>query len=62
MLLPPKGSFTLLHFQHASVQMVALLQGDRKFPISALTQPIAENADHCVKCESALRLIHTTCI
>ena len=26
-------------------QTVAFLQGDRKFPISALTQPIVENAD-----------------
>ena len=29
-------------------QTVAFLQGDRKFPISALTQPTAENADRCV--------------
>ena len=29
-------------------QTVAFPQGDRKFPISALTQPTAENADHCV--------------
>ena len=29
-------------------QTVAFLQGDRKVPISALTQPTAENADRCV--------------
>ena len=29
-------------------QTVAFLQGDRKFPISALTQPTAENADRCI--------------
>ena len=29
-------------------QMVAFQQGDRKFPISALMQPTAENADCCV--------------
>ena len=29
-------------------QMVAFLQGDRKFPISALTQSTAENADRCI--------------
>ena len=36
-------------------QTVAFPQGDRKFPISALTQPTAENADRCVYCESALK-------
>ena len=29
-------------------QTVAFLQGDRNVPISALMQPTAENADHCV--------------
>ena len=29
-------------------QLVAFLQGDRKFPISLLTQLTAENADHCI--------------
>ena len=29
-------------------ETVAFLQGDRKFPISALTQPTAENVDCCV--------------
>ena len=29
-------------------QTVAFPQGDRKLPISALTQPTAENADRCV--------------
>ena len=34
---------------HVSLQQtVAFLQGDRKFPISALTHPTAENADRCV--------------
>ena len=28
-------------------QTVVFPQGDRKFPISALTQPTAENADCC---------------
>ena len=36
-------------------QTVAFLKGDRKFPISVLTQPTAENADCWVWCESALR-------
>ena len=36
-------------------QMVAFLQGDRKFPASALTQPTAENADCCIYYESTLR-------
>ena len=48
---PTKGPFTLLHFLR---QTVVFLQGDRKFPISALTQPTAENADRCILCESAL--------
>ena len=34
-------------------QTVEFLQGDRKFPISVLTQPTAENADRCIQCESA---------
>ena len=29
-------------------QTVAFLQGDRKFPIFALMQPTAKNADRCV--------------
>ena len=34
-------------------QTVAFLQGDGKFPISVLMQSTSENADCCVKCESA---------
>ena len=37
-------------------QMVAFLQVDRKFPISALMQPTAENADQCIYCELAFTL------
>ena len=39
---------------HVSLrQMVAFLQGHIQFPISALTQSTAENADHCIQSESA---------
>ena len=38
-------------------QMVVFLQGDRKFPISALLQLTMENEDRCIKCESAFRQI-----
>ena len=31
------------------LQTVAFLQTDRKFPISALTQPTVENSDRCVE-------------
>ena len=36
-------------------QTVALMQRDRKIPISALMQSTAASADHCGKCEWAFR-------
>ena len=36
-------------------QTVVLLRRDRKIPISALTQSIAESADHCGECDWAFR-------
>ena len=41
-------------------QMVAFPQGDRKFPISALMQPTAENADRCVSVNQE-NLSHKAC-
>ena len=46
-----KKAIYITSFARVSVQMVAFLQGDRKFPISALTQ---STADCCVYCELAL--------
>ena len=37
-------------------QTVAFPQEDRKFSISALTQPTEENADRCIYCESAFSM------
>ena len=42
------------YFVHMHLrQTVAFPQEDRKFPISALTQPTVENTDCCIQCESA---------
>ena len=41
-------------------QTVAFPQGDRKFPIFALTQPTVENADRCILWESAFNLIYSS--
>ena len=43
-----KGHSHYCVFRMCLRQTVAFPQGDRKFPISALTQPTAENADRCV--------------
>ena len=48
-----KGSFTLVKILQWTV---AFPQRDRKLSISALMLSIAESADHCCKCEWALRV------
>ena len=51
-----KGHSHYCVFRVCLRQTVAFPQGDRKFPISALTQPTAENADRCIWCESAINV------
>ena len=50
--LKTKGSFTQVQIPQWTV---VFLQTDRKLTISALIQSTAENADHCVQCESTFR-------
>ena len=48
LLLLFKGNSHYCIFHMLLQQTVVFLQGDRKFPISVLTQASAENADHCI--------------